>query len=370
MEVLIDTSSEVSAKAVVRGASPGQTMRFQWVVYDGNQEYFQVPGSRRELDLFALGPYSGKALGLKVTVGNKTYLSKNRVDLMGVDKNDFRRETLEAKKPGLGLLGTPIVRRLHFSYETYRIGCKKRTVISTNTIGSGFQEETCDYRNRPKEFTVEQLAVLRAAAISVYKTLRLEQVNATTKALERPVETCVKSLANMSHGEFNLVPDVTLPYTLDNVFGVYNKQVSRWSGITNVQDFRIHIMVNDNNSANPLVLGHASLGAVRADFDHVKLANADGDRFEVHVNNRYLPATTTSAPTNVPLTVDGKNYSIEISMKALAETIAHEMMHQMGISHTQNSGGADFQDDFVYSLGQCVNRNHVAQYDWNDVVAF
>jgi hypothetical protein len=245
--------------------------------------------------------------------------------------------------------------------SSYVPGCTKKTIISIRKIGT---EETCNYRHYPSEFSSAQLLVLQQTAISAFYSLM--------QAGAGEITTCAKNRANINHGTWNLASGLSYPYNLDNLGNILDRQLYEWSTAAGPsdRDFNIHLMVNFA-SKKRFVLGHSTIGRIVSDFDHVKVQNVDQNRFEIHVNSSIIPANATDSPTTIVLSDTDENgdvltFNQEVSSRFLASTLSHEMMHQMGLLHTKNSSGKDFQDDFVYSVGECVYDNHLPIFEWNE----
>lgn len=77
----------------------------------------------------------------------------------------------------------------------------------------------------------------------------------------------------------------------------------------------------------------------------------------LQLKNVVKPFTTTEDRDN-----DGQpdvaNYRVNSAV--LAGIIAHEMMHQMGMSHTKDANKNDHNDDYTYSFGQCVTDHQAS----------
>ena len=140
--------------------------------------------------------------------------------------------------------------------------------------------------------------------------------------------------------------------------------------VDNAEDFNIHFRLNWASKPE-YVLGHSNIGQVLPNFEHVKIQNSDKNRFEINMSRIFLPPDRDTSGTTTYHDNQGVAQSYPVSLLMSAGTIAHEMMHQMGIRHTVNPATKKyFQDDFVYTVGNCVESNFISNYEWNDIVAF
>lgn len=362
--VMIDNSDEETATIKIFGPHNPESVAVLWFVYSNGSQIASLSAETLTIDLASLSAYSGLQLGATVVVNGKALETENRVEIGEVVMGPMHSQTIEAKKEGLGLLGIPIVRRLNFTFETFHYGCKSKTTIS---LKYGYVKETeCDYRERPKDFTAEELTVLKGAAITAFKSLM-----ALNNDSDFIVTQCAIKNANMSHGAFVRPKGVTEPaYTAQNAAKVLDTQLGKWDIFGGpIQDFNIHFRVK-YSSKSDAVIGHANYGRVLSNFEHDKFQNTSRNRFEIHMARNWLPPSLTTNGTATWHDNDGNVQTSQTSLSYSAATIAHEMAHQIGLTHTTDADGNDHQDDFVYALGRCVRNNWVANWDWNDTVAF
>ncbi len=358
-KILLDNSSETHAEVRLFNI-PAKPERYFWNIYSNGISILTLQVTGDAVDLLSLGNYEGLELGVSAIVDGHLTESENRIKIDPIVIGPSYKETLVAKKEGLGLLGTPITRKINFTFETYMLGCKKKTVVSTSGV---YTESECDFRKRPKDFSKNELEILKAAAITAFKTVMYPTNSGSYRVTE-----CAVLDANMGHGKFVLAPGVSMEYTARNAAEVVNNQFDRWDLLGKIEDFNVHVRVNYAEKEE-YVLGHSNLGQINADFSHEKVQNVDKNRFEIHMSRNWLPPAIDQKGT-FTWTKDGVTTTSDTSLRYTSSILVHEMIHQMGISHTKDQNGDDFNDDFVYAMGRCARQNWESDFSWNDAAGF
>lgn len=359
-------------------ALPADISDIEWLVLDTDElsVLSSFPAEIMRFDFYRAADFSGKRLKVSLKHKGKTYLSKNSLEIPKPQIKSSGAETLTSVQ-GVNLLGQPIIQRFNFSFAQYVPGCTKTCKV--NIFGTGLIcEETCDYRTYPSEFTSSQVAVLSQVARSTFHTMMQKSLRDPANPRSEKfytVSDCASGRANFSHSPLNVKRGLTYPQDALTHEKIVEYQLARWSpfGRFQMEDFNLHVLIY--NVAPNKAAANADIGLVLEDYAHRKPNFPN--TFQVRVNPFFIPQTV-GVPERKPFTSsqdkdgDGKpdvlNYLV--SSEILAGFIAHEMLHQMGMGHTKDGTNGDFDDDFVYSYGDCVEDNHVPNYEWRNAVGF
>lgn len=82
------------------------------------------------------------------------------------------------------------------------------------------------------------------------------------------------------------------------------------------------------------------------------------------MNHNLISEDAAKAKTVDLILKDGTVLPYSTDVKELAGTLAHEMIHQMGLTHSTDENGDDEQDDFVYEIGSCVKQKLIVSKEW------